>query len=80
MSTEQSAETQRDSSGPDVDAEALGDWRCATTLWFTGVIGGPVIEKQAAHQVTTLHTPARHTTFVTPNMNRYFFVVGDFHP
>lgn len=67
MSTEQSAETPKDSSGPDVYAVALGDWRCATTFWVTGVVGGPTIENQAAHQVTTLRTPARHTTFVTPS-------------
>ncbi len=47
-------------------AAELGDWRCATAFWITA-IDGQAIEHKAAHQVTTLTTASRHTSFVTPS-------------
>jgi hypothetical protein len=55
-------------SAPALDGYAaeLGDWRCATAFWITA-IDGLAIEPKAAHQVTTLTTASRHTSFVTPS-------------
>lgn len=51
---------------PDPYAAELGDWRAATPVWITA-IDGQAIKHHPAHQVTTLVTPSRHTSFTTPS-------------
>lgn len=52
---------------PDRYSPKLGDWRFAAAVCVTGIDGNSLEEPIAAHQVTTLATTHRHTSFTTPS-------------